>query len=302
MKAGSALEQLVAVIQEYFKDSPNTRIIPNAKLRNRSGVEREIDVFVQAKVQGVEIGIAFECKDYSNKVSVEKVDAFAQKCRELPHINKKVMVSSSGFTNGVKKEAQGQGIELYQLDAVPYEDIFSPYDIYFNILKLDNTCVYGIDVEAEINLVDDSIYSYAGDKAVDISNYVYDLLQAHLPQWASSIEKFLAEKQVRTYNMRFAVNTENKLYVIDVNGGKHSVRLLLIESDVILSTQLQPIKHQQVMTNIVRGENIVCTSEYEQNNFDNLVIIDGNAGVPYRAYLKDSEGKMRKTHLVPHYK
>lgn len=302
MKAGSALEQLVAAIQEYFKDSPHTRIIPNAKLRNRSGVEREIDVFVQAKVQGVEIGIAFECKDYSNKVSVEKVDAFAQKCRELPHINKKVMVSSSGFTNGVKKEAQGQVIELYQLDAVPYEDIFSPYDIYFNILKLDNTCVYGMDVEAEINLVDDSIYNYAGDKAVDISNYVYDLLQAHLPQWASSIEKFLAEKQVRTYNMLFAVNTENTLYVIDVNGGKHSVRHLLIESDVILSTQLQPIKHQQVMTNIVSGEHIVCTSEYEQNNFDNLVIIDGNAGVPYRAYLKDSEGKMRKTHLVPHYK
>lgn len=301
MKSGKALEQLVAAIQEYLKDRPNTRIIPNAKLRNRSGVEREIDVFVQAKVQGIEIGIAFECKDYSNKVSVEKVDAFAQKCRELPQINKKVMVSSSGFTNGVKKEAQGQGIELYQLDAVPYEDIFSPYDIYFNKLKLDNTCVYGIDVGAKINLVDDSIYSYAGEKVVDISNYVYDLLQAHLPQWASSIEKFLADKQVHTYNMRFAVNTENALYVIDVNGERHSVKHLLIESDVILSTRLQPIKHQQIMTNITSGEHIVCASEYEQNNFDNLVLIDGNAGVPYRAYLKDSEGKMRKTHLVPHY-
>ena len=302
MKAGKALEQLLAAIQEYLKDNPNTRITPNAKLLNRSGVEREIDVFVQTKVQGLEIGIAFECKDYSNKVSVEKVDAFAQKCRELPQINKKVMVSSSGFTNGVRKEAQGQGIELYQLDAVPYEDIFSPYDIYFNMLKLDNTCVYGIDVEAEINLADDSIYDYADDKAVDISNYVYDILQAHLPQWASSIEKFLAEKQVRSYNMRFAVNTENALYVIDVNGGRHSVRHLLIESDVILSTQLQPIKHQQVMTNITSGEHIVCTSEYEQDNFDNLVIIDGNDDMSYSAYLKDSEGNLCKTYLMKHYK
>ena len=302
MKAGSALEQLVAAIQEYFKDSPNTRIIPNAKLRNRSGVEREIDVFVQAKVQGVEIGIAFECKDYSNKVSVEKVDAFAQKCRELPHINKKVMVSSSGFTNGAKNEAQGQKIELYQLDAVPYEAIFSPYAIYFNKLKLDNTCVYGIDVETGINIADDCIYGYKDDKAVNISDYAYDILQSHLPQWASEIEKFLAEKHVHAYSMRFAVNTEHTLYVIDVNGRRHNVRHLLIESDVILSTQLQPVKHQQIMTNTASGEHVVCTSEYEQDNFDNLVIIDSKDGVSYSAYLKDSEGVLRKTHLMKHYK
>ena len=171
MKAGKALEQIVAAIQEYLKDSPNTRITPNAKLRNRSGIEREIDVFVQTKVQGIEIGIAFECKDYYNKVSVEKVDAFAQKCRELPQINKKVMVTSSSFTAGVKKEAEGQGIELYQLDAIPYDTIFSPYDIYFNILTLENTCMYGIDVGANINLKDDGIYNYVDNKAVDISKY-----------------------------------------------------------------------------------------------------------------------------------
>lgn len=58
MKAGKALEQLLAAIQEYLKDSPDTHITPNARLLNRSGIEREIDVLVQTKVQDLEIGIA----------------------------------------------------------------------------------------------------------------------------------------------------------------------------------------------------------------------------------------------------
>ena len=102
--------------------------------------------------------------------------------------------------------------------------------------------------------------------------------------------------------MRFAVNTENTLYVKDINGVRHNVRHLLIQSDVILTTQLKPIKHQQVMTNVASGEFVVRTSEYQQENFDDLIIIDGNDGMSYSAYLKDSEGKMRKTHLMPHYK
>jgi hypothetical protein len=56
------------------------------------------------------------------------------------------------------------------------------------------------------------------------------------------------------------------------------------------------------MTNIASGEHVVCTSEYEQDNFDNLVIIDGKDSMSYSAYLKDSEGMLRKTYLMKHYK
>ncbi len=59
MKAGKALEQLVAAIQEYLGDNPDTHIERNAKLTDNAGLQREIDVFVQTKVQGGKIGIAF---------------------------------------------------------------------------------------------------------------------------------------------------------------------------------------------------------------------------------------------------
>lgn len=58
MKKGKALEQLVVAIQEYIKNSPDTLVVPNAKLIDNCGLEREIDVYVQAKVQGGKIGIA----------------------------------------------------------------------------------------------------------------------------------------------------------------------------------------------------------------------------------------------------
>ena len=47
MKAGKALEQLVVAIQEYLKNSPDTLIVPNAKLTDHTGLKREIDVFVR---------------------------------------------------------------------------------------------------------------------------------------------------------------------------------------------------------------------------------------------------------------
>jgi hypothetical protein len=58
MQAGKALEQLVGIIQEHLKDHPDVQIKRNAKLVNRSGYKREIDVFVQTKVNGENIGIA----------------------------------------------------------------------------------------------------------------------------------------------------------------------------------------------------------------------------------------------------
>ena len=109
MQAGKALEQLVGVIQEHLKDNPDVQIIQNAKLVNRSGNTREIDIFVQAKVNGVDLGIAFECKDFTRKISVQTIDSFATKIHELPQVHKGIIVTTIGYTEGAQKEAEGLG-------------------------------------------------------------------------------------------------------------------------------------------------------------------------------------------------
>ena len=134
MKAGKALEQLVAAIQEYLGDNPDTHIECNAKLTDNAGLQREIDVFVQTKVQGGKIGIAFECKDYKSIVQVSVVEAFQSKCNDIPKIHKKIIVASNGFSSGAQSKANLYGIELYQLGNVPFNDIFLP-NSYFRSPK-----------------------------------------------------------------------------------------------------------------------------------------------------------------------
>ena len=130
MQAGKALEQLVGIIQEHQKEHPDIKVIRNAKLINRSGNKREIDVFVQGKLNGEDIGIAFECKEYSRKITEQTIDAFATKIRELPQINKGIIVTTTGYTKGAQKEAHSHKIGLYLIDDLPLDEIIPSHNFY----------------------------------------------------------------------------------------------------------------------------------------------------------------------------
>ena len=119
-KTGKSLEQLVKAIQITLKDCPNTSIESNVKMNDNSGVTREIDVLVTTSVQSNSINykIAFECKEYKSKVTVSIVEAFISKCMDIPEINKGIMVSSNGFTDGAIKKAKKHGILLCGLNQI----------------------------------------------------------------------------------------------------------------------------------------------------------------------------------------
>ena len=289
MKPGKALEQLVAAIQDYLKDSKDTNIIRNAKLYNRSGVEREIDVFVQTKVQGMELGIAFECKDYSDKVGIEKIDAFAQKCRELPQIHKKVMVASSGFTEGVVKEAQNQGIELYLLSEVPFEHIFSPYDIYHTTctVQLPKTLRLSVEDKANPQLFGQNtpIFSIFDNSMVNEIEYIANMLQKHFPSMLSEIHSFLQSKQATTYDLPLEIKPKDKMYVTVC---------------ISLDSHLQKVSKQNIYSSPTTSSTPIKITEYQKDD-ESLVLIEGDK-TPCEAYIKDSNGETRKTVLFPQIK
>ena len=60
---------------------------------------RQFDVTVRFKFGLHNYLTVIECKDYSSKVSVEKVDAFVTKARDV-NANKAVLISSQGFQSG----------------------------------------------------------------------------------------------------------------------------------------------------------------------------------------------------------
>jgi predicted helicase len=112
MKPGRHLEKLLSLIHETIKDSELTKIYSNRKLSNTAGQLREIDILIETSINGLDIKVAIECKDYKNKVTVEKIEAFNSKCARIPAINKKVLVATSGFQKDAVFAAKDFGIEL----------------------------------------------------------------------------------------------------------------------------------------------------------------------------------------------
>lgn len=75
---------------------------------------RQFDVTARFKIGDFNYLTVIECKDYSSKISVEKVEAFVTKSIGVK-ANKAVIVSSSGFQSGCRIVAERYGIELFEL-------------------------------------------------------------------------------------------------------------------------------------------------------------------------------------------
>lgn len=120
---GKQLERVVRLVEESYKDSANTQIFSNYKLPNKDGQEREIDLLIVSKINGFEICIAIECKDYNTRVSVDKIDSFQGKCSRLPQIHRKIFVSAKGYQKAAVTAANDFGIELLTAETLTAEYI-----------------------------------------------------------------------------------------------------------------------------------------------------------------------------------
>lgn len=145
MNNGKQFEKTIALIQETFKDSEYTEIFRNYSIPNSSGRNREIDVLIASKINGFEMNIAIECKDYKGKIPVEKLEAFHGKCERIKSINKKIFISSNGFQTDAINAANTFGIELmtaefltrdYLLQLLPVRQIQPIFTYKFNSLVL----------------------------------------------------------------------------------------------------------------------------------------------------------------------
>ena len=133
-KKGKALEHLITAIQETLIDRKDVSVESNVKIKDTQGIQREIDVLVTSKAQGITINIAFECKEYAKKaIGIQVIDAFVGKCKYLPQIHKKVIVSTSGFTANAIERAKQENIMLCPLENIPFDKILSNYNIHKTI-------------------------------------------------------------------------------------------------------------------------------------------------------------------------
>ena len=296
MKAGKALEQLVAAIQDYLKGYPDTHIESNAKLLDHAGIKREIDVYVQATVQAGKIGIAIECKEYNDKVDVKEIDAFYGKINDIPQVNKGIVVSTNGFTSGAQKKAQFYGIDLYEIEDVPLDKVFAPFNLYYHQCYVELDPYYQVIVVDDNNpklYLDNGVFSITNEAEVDMFNYIAIVLKNRIPPILPAIHNYLGSQGKKTGNIPLTITPPKELYVKDKSGEKHTIQELRIVIRATVSTQHQEITKQSFYADVSQETPTLRITEYTQNNGTGLLLVHGNS-TPYSAFRKDVDGNLRK--------
>lgn len=124
-------ERLVAAI--HLAETEGGRVSWNEIINGR-----QFDVTIRFKFGLHDYLTVIECKDYKDRVSVEKVDAFITKTRDI-NANKAIMVSSNGYQSGCFETALRHGIKLLTLNEkieIDINDLAAEFIEALNIYKI----------------------------------------------------------------------------------------------------------------------------------------------------------------------
>lgn len=115
---GKAFEKLTQEIYQAFCDFDTNKsgfqklqVMHNVKIKGKSGVSHQIDVFWEFNLAGVNYKTLVEVKDWQSPVEKEQILSLKSKIDDIPNSNG-IFVSRSGFQEGAKAFAEYGGIQL----------------------------------------------------------------------------------------------------------------------------------------------------------------------------------------------
>ena len=117
MPAGKDYEAFVQDLQQAILNSEelirqkNIRIERNKIIEDNLGINREFDLYWEYELGGLIYKTVVECKDYTSKISVEKIDALIGKTRDIPDL-KPVFATKTGYQRGAQIKAKANNIDL----------------------------------------------------------------------------------------------------------------------------------------------------------------------------------------------
>lgn len=113
---GKPYESMVHLVYSSLcKDERLTFVEKNIRLAGPDG-DRQIDVLVKHIHAGIEYMTVIECRDFSQKLTVSHVDAFASVISDIK-ASKGIMVSRKGFSKTAIQKANRLGIGLCVVDS-----------------------------------------------------------------------------------------------------------------------------------------------------------------------------------------
>ena len=114
-----------------YKGLLSSNVQHNVKLRGKSGLNHQIDVYWEYNKDGIVHRVVIECKNYSYGVSIGKVRDFYGVISDLEDV-KGIMVTTVGYQKGAKQYADHYGISLKELRAPrDGETVIGELDMHF---------------------------------------------------------------------------------------------------------------------------------------------------------------------------
>lgn len=114
---GKDYEVFVAQLQqallnaEQITHQKNITVEVNKIIVDNCGINRQFDIYWEYELGGIIYKTVIECKDYSSKISVDKIDALIGKTKDIPDI-KPVFATKVGYQSGAKIKADQNKINL----------------------------------------------------------------------------------------------------------------------------------------------------------------------------------------------
>lgn len=287
-KQGKALEQLVKAIQEAIKDMPSTTISTNVKLKDKNGIDRECDVVVETMYHGFPTVMVFECKDYKTPVDIMVIDAFVGKCADLPNVNKKVIVSTSGFSSKAQVKALANGIILCSLESVNIQELLFDAVVMLPMPKAEIggqlQLVFVNEVDYSNLVLPIRVYRSDTHKQINIQAVIRDFICA-IETTAKLVKEYILQNKQSLYKL-ITIGFEKGAYVLDGIGNMHQLEKMIIPLKVDFDFIEGDVVKQQTMR---QGSIDVKVIEH---GFDNVglscVSIQVDDGNP-QAFLKKGD-------------
>lgn len=180
---GDILEDLVA---DLYSTDPDFKIEKRKKLptlihEGQKRTKREVDILMTLSKNGLKFTRAIECKNYKNKIGVNKIADFIDKLRDVGlEVRGSIFVCINGYTLDAIQKAEREGIEL-----LIFEDQTSDYIKSQVQEAIQKTLFLHIEVESisittkikeyEFKYLSGFLFSKDGEYVGLVNDIVYNL-------------------------------------------------------------------------------------------------------------------------------
>jgi hypothetical protein len=284
MQKGSLLEITLRIVQESLKNNETTEIYSNFRIENTSGRKREFDIVIKTIINGFDLIVVIECKDYENPVPVEKLEAFHSKCLRIPKINKKIFVSRNGFQADSIHAANEFGIECYDIQNIDPETVktwcaISLIKPIARYIQINQTRLWSEPhiTDLTVNL-DSTIYQDDETNSSTVKDFILSIIKQSdiYPNQIYFKAEGKAIDRIQTYSIE--ADSIEGLFLVDSNRIRHDIYKMfvvfeLVEKEVEAKVTVERIKSTD------REMSTVITHDTEGDESIKLILKDGNPNV-----------------------